>query len=251
MNDKLERPAASRSLPAMTASLLRSIPVIVTVVLIIDTVLMNFLARYTILDLPWVAVNAAIFVSWIAFLLLDIITKHFGPEAANIVSIIAAATNFFCSVVCYVICLIVKNPTLDALIGGQWSVFTASTLAFVISAVVNNYINAFIGKLFVKKPDGKTAYATRAFLSTFVSQFVDNFLFLFFAFFIFPFLPSALQVRWTMPQILVYALLCAIIELISEVIFAPIGYAVSKKWKEQNVGSEFIEKYYPKEAVQE
>ncbi len=235
----------------MTACLLKSLPITVTVLFIVDTVLMNYLARYTIVNLPWLAVNAAITVSWVSFLILDIVTKRFGPEAANILSVIAAVTNFTCSVVCAIICAVAKNPVLDNVIGGQWSVFTASTIAFIASAVMNNYLNAALAKPFEGNPDGKLAYSVRTFVSTLVSQFTDNFLFLFLAFFIFPYIPTALPVRWTMPQILVCSILCAILELVSEAIFAPIGYHVCKKWKEKKIGNAYITKYYSKELRHE
>ncbi len=240
-----------KSLPAMTADFLKALPIYVTVVFVIDTLLMNFLAGITLVNLPWIAVNAAITVSWISFIILDIVTKRFGPEAANLLSVIAAVSNTVCALICFAASKIFSNPSLDLILGGQWSVFTASTIAFILSAILNNYINALIGRLFTKDPDGKLAYVARAFISTFISQFADNFLFLFFAFFLFPMIPTALQVTWTMPQILVYAAVCAVIELLSEVIFSPLGYVVVKRWKERGVGSAFIEKYCVKETANE
>lgn len=251
MHSKETGSLEKRSLAAMTACLLKSLPIVVTILFIVDTILMNFLARYTVVNLPWLAVNAAITISWISFLILDIVTKHFGPEAANILSVIAAIVNFTCSVVCAVICAIAKNPALDSVIGGQWSVFTASTIAFVASAISNNYLNAALAKPFENNPDGKLAYSVRSFVSTLISQFTDNFLFLFLAFYIFPYIPTALPVRWTMPQILVCSILCAILELVTEAVFAPFGYFVCKKWREKNVGKTYRKKYFSKELSHE
>ncbi len=48
----------------MVAALLRSVPVAMTIIFIIAVVLMNFLARITLVSLPWLALNAGITVSW-------------------------------------------------------------------------------------------------------------------------------------------------------------------------------------------
>lgn len=235
--------SAVKDIPGMTACFLKSLPPAVTVLFILDTVAMNLLAGYSLLSLPWLALNWAITVSWVSFLILDIVTKRFGPAAANILSLIAAGTNLVCALLCFVLSKLFDNPAVDLILGGQWSVFTASTIAFVLSAILNNYLNALIGFAFRKDPDGRLAYATRSFVSTFVSQFADNFTFLFLAFFIFPMIPTALSVRWTLPQILGCSAVCALLELLSEVIFAPLGYIVVNRWKERNVGKTYIEKY--------
>ena len=235
--------SAVRSFRDQTFCLLRSLPVFITAFFIIDNLLMNVLAGFKIIDLPWLVINWAITVSWGTFMILDVVTKRFGPAAANILSVIAAIANLIAALVCFLLSKIFSNPLLDLILGGQWSVFTASTIAFIASSVLNNHLNHLIGKAFSKNPDGKAAYSARAFTSTFVSQFIDNFLFLFLAFFIFPMIPSALNVTYTVPQILSCAALFAIAELITEVIFAPVGYMTVKKWKEKGVGKEYAEKY--------
>ena len=153
-----------------------------------------------------------------------------------------------CTFVCVVIGRLFSYPALDTVVGGQWSILTASTIAYVVSALTNNYSNAAIGRLFVRRPDSKTAYAVRSYVSTIFSQILDNFLFVFLAFVVFPNLPGALPVRWTVAQCLGASLLCAVFELLTEIVFSPIGYVVVKRWKERNVGSEYNEKYNP-EAV--
>ncbi|MDY5937614.1 MAG: VUT family protein, partial [Bacilli bacterium] len=49
-----------------------------------------------------------------------------------------------------------------------------STIAFLLSAFVNNFLNYLVGKLFKKHPDGFLAYASRTYISTAIGQFVDN-----------------------------------------------------------------------------
>ena len=228
---------------AMLSAMLRSIPSAVTILFILAVITMNFLARITLVSLPWLALNAGILVSWLAFLLMDIVAKHYGARAANLLSFVAIGANLLCTLVCVIVSRAGKLPSLDMLVGGQWSILLASTIAYVISALTNNYTNVAIGRRFRKNPDGVAAYAARSFVSTFLSQIVDNFLFVFLAFVVFPNLPGALPVRWSVSQCVGASVLCAVFELISEVIFSPIGYAVVKRWNERGVGRDYLERY--------
>ncbi len=228
---------------AMLSALIKSIPAAVTALFILAVIAMNFLARITLVSLPWLALNAGILVSWLSFLLMDIVAKHYGARAANLLSLVAIAANLLCSLVCVVISRIWNYPGLDMVVGGQWSILLASTIAYVISALTNNYTNVYIGSRFRKNPDGAAAYAARSFISTFLSQIVDNFLFVFLAFVIFPYLPGALQVRWSIPQCIGASVACAVLELLSEVIFSPIGFSVSKRWQAAGVGRDYLARY--------
>ena len=229
----------------MMTTLLRSVPKAATLLFVFAVVMMNFLARYTLLSLPWLALNAGIFISWLSFLFMDIFVKNFGFRAANILSVLAIIVNLIFSLVCVILSRIFSYPSLDMVIGGQWSILIASTIAFVISAVSNNYTNIFVGKKIKRDPNSKSAFAARAFISTLLSQILDNFLFVFLAFMVMPMIPGALQVRWSLMQCIGCSVVCAFLELLSEVIFSPLGYTICKKWKEKEVGKEYIEKYYP------
>lgn len=229
----------------MLTTLLRSIPSSVTALFIFAVVTMNLLSRITLLSLPWLALNAGILISWLSFLLLDIVTKHFGAKAANMLSIVAIAVNLLCSFICVVISRVWDYPALDMVVGGQWSILLASTVAYIISALTNNYTNVFIGKKFVNDPDGKTAFAVRSFVSTFLSQILDNYIFVFLAFVMLPNIPGAFQVRWTLQQCIGCSVSCAVLELISEMIFSPLGYRIVNRWKAENVGKEYISKFGP------
>lgn len=92
------------------------------------------------------------------------------------------------------------------------------TIAFLASAVVNNRLNWIIGKWFKNHPDGKLAYATRTYVSTFVGQFFDNFLFSIIVFVICaPIFWDGFH--WTLLQCTMCALTGAVAELIMEVLF--------------------------------
>lgn len=229
----------------MMASLLRSVPTALTILFVLVVIGMNFLSRITLLSLPWLALNAGILISWLSFLFMDIVTKHYGARAANKMSILAIAANLVCILFCVIISRTVDYPALDMVVGGQWSILTASTIAYVISALTNNYSNVYIGSFFTKNPDGKAAYATRSFVSTFLSQILDNFIFVFLAFVVLPMIPSALQVHWTLAQCIGCSVICAFLEMLSEAVFSPIGYITVKRWKRDGVGREYIAEYCP------
>lgn len=243
MNHSTKEESRLRRETSQLSAMLKAIPKAVTILFILAVIAMNFLARITLVSLPWLALNAGILISWLSFLLMDIVVKHFGAKAANLLSLIAIAANLLCCLLCVIASRIWDYPELDMVVGGQWSILLASTIAYIVSALTNNYTNVFIGRRFRQNPDGAAAYAVRSFLSTFLSQVVDNFLFVFLAFWVFPYIPSALQVRWTIPQCLAASVLCAVLELVTEVIFAPVGYAVIKRWKEKEVGRDYLEKY--------
>lgn len=225
--------------------LIKSLPKNAVILFISAVVLMNLLSRITLVSLPLFALNAGILVSWISFLILDIIVKHYGALAANILSLTAISVNLICTFVCVLLGRMFDYPLLDSVVGGQWSILLASTTAFIVSSLTNNYTNIKIGRNFTENPDSKRAFAARSFISTLLSQIVDNFIFVFLAFVVLPLIPSAFQVRWTISQCLGCSVICAFIEMLTEVIFSPIGYNLLKKWKEQNVGYEYLNKYYP------
>ena len=73
--------------------LLTSIPATVVTLFVVSVVCMNLLANKTLLQLEWIALDGGILISWLSFLCMDIITKHFGPKASTMISVHAAAIN--------------------------------------------------------------------------------------------------------------------------------------------------------------
>ena len=63
--------------------LLRSIPATVVTLFVVSVITMNLLANKTLLQLEWIALDGGILISWLSFMCMDIITKHFGPKASN------------------------------------------------------------------------------------------------------------------------------------------------------------------------
>ena len=234
---------------AETRILLRSIPATVVTLFAVSVVCMNLLANKTLVQVDWIALDAGILISWLSFMCMDIITKHFGPKASTIISIHAATINLLTCLIFFVASIIPSNANdysaFDSIFGGTWFVLLGSTVAFLASAVINNTLNWAIGKSFRKNPDGKLAFAMRSYVSTFIGQFLDNFIFSIIVFVYFaPIFWNGFS--WTPLQCAMCALTGALAELIMEIVFSPIGYRITKKWKNQNVGKEYLD-YIEKE----
>ncbi len=228
--------------------LLKSVPSVLLSLFILSIVLMNLLANKSIdIPLDWLALDCGIIVSWLTFMTMDILTKHFGPKAATEISILALLINLFVCLLLFAASVIpgnwsqsftyegsenAVNGALNSTFGGAWYVVLGSSAAFAVSTVINNFLNFAIGRLFKHKPDGFIAYVCRAYVSTAIAQFADNLIF-------------ALTVGhfffgWTLIQCVTCAAAGMVAELLCELIFARLGYNICKKWKRTDVGAEYF-----------
>ena len=224
--------------------LMRSIPATVVTLFVVSVICMNLLANKTLLQLDWIALDGGILISWLSFMCMDIITKHFGPKASNRISVLAAGINLLTCMIFFVASAIPSNANdysaFDGIFGGTWFILLGSTIAFLLSAMINNMLNFMIGNCFRRSPDGKLAYAMRTYISTFVGQFLDNFIFSVIVFVFFaPIFWDGFH--WTVLQCATCALTGALAELVMEILFSPIGYRVTKIWKENAVGKEYLD----------
>ena len=233
---------------------LRSIPSPVVAAYVVAVISMNLLANKLVpLPVDFVVIDCGIFLSWMAFLTMDIVTRHFGPRAATILSAFALITNL-------VTCLIffgcsrlpgiwgesyvegseaIINSALDNTFGGAWYVLLGSSIAFFSSSVVNNLLNYAIGKKVDDKKSGKRnfgTYAVRSYVSTFIGQFVDNL--------VFALIVSHVFFDLSLAQCFFCAFTGAIVELLCEVVFSPIGYRITLNWEKDNVGKEYKDAYF-------
>ena len=227
--------------------LLRSVPFPVVTMFAVSVIMMNLLANKSIvLPVDWLALDCGIIVSWVSFLSMDIITKHFGPRAANEISVVAVVINLLCCGCFYLGGAIpgmwgeafvdgsekLINQALNKTISGSWYVLFGSTIAFIISAVVNNLLNYGIGMLFHLKSDGFAMYALRTYISTAIGQFCDNL--------VFALIVSHFFFGWTLLQCVTCSLTGMVVELLIEVIFSPIGFRICRRWKAEAVGKEYF-----------
>ncbi|RRD94607.1 VUT family protein [Clostridiales bacterium COT073_COT-073] len=224
--------------------LMRSIPATVVSLFVVSVICMNLLANKTIVQNDWIALDGGFLVSWLSFMCMDIITKYFGPRASNKVALLAAAVNVLTYFIFYIVSIIPSEAAdytaLNSILGGTWFILLGSTIAFLASAVINSFINRAVGALFVKNPDGKLAFATQAYVSTFIGQFMDNLIFSVLVFTIFaPIFWDGFH--WTILQCITCALTGAVAELLMEVLFWPFAYRTVSKWKRLGIGKEYLE----------
>ena len=226
-----------------TAILLRNVPAAVVSLFVVSVICMNLLANKTLVQTHWIALDGGVLISWLSFMCMDIITKYFGPKASNKVAILASAINVLTCTVFYIASIIPSQANdytaLNEMLGGTWFILLGSTVAFLISAGINNFLNWSIGKAFFNNPDGKLAYAASTYLSTFVGQFMDN---LIFSVIVFVFFAPIYWdgFHWTVLQCVMCALTGAVAELVMEVLFSPLGYRIVASWRKHQVGQEYL-----------
>ena len=231
--------------------LLRNIPSIVVALFFLSVVAMNLLANKELFTTDWLALDCGFTLSWISFLLMDMICKRFGAKAAMKLSIAALAVNLC---VCGIFWLLSLTPghwgeyysfldsdpavaqaanlALNRTIGGSWYVVLGSALAMLVSSAVTSLSNHLIAKHLQRNNYG--SFALRSFVSTALAQFVDNL--------IIATVVSHIFFGWTWTQVLVCSLTGALMELLCEVVFSPLGYRMARQWEEEKVGQDYIDK---------
>lgn len=234
-----------------TKDALRAIPGLVTAIFILSVVMMNLLANKSVFNAPWLAATAGIFVSWITFLCMDSVCKRFGYKAATLLNVVGMIVNLLCAIL---FMLIVKVPGiwaasyagatpeissainigLDTTFSSAWFIVIGSSLAMFVGGLVNSIMNHLVG-VKLDNQGTYTEFAFRSFISTASGQFVDNFVFAMFVSYIF--------FGWTLKQVIVCSFMMMLLELLFEVVFSPIGYKLSKNWKRDKVGQDYIDKY--------
>ncbi len=225
-----------------TKLLFYSIPAVIVALFVISVVTMNILANKTIYQNGWLAIDGGILVSWLSFLCMDIITKHFGPRASIKITFFAMLINLLTCLLFWIVSIIPAGEefaAFDSVIGGTWYILLSSTVAFLSSGILNIMLNYFIGFIFKKNPDGKLAFFTRTYVSTFVAQFVDNLIFAMLAFMVF--FPIYLGFSWNFLECVTCSILGAALELLFEIVFSPFGYMITKKWRRELVGETYIQ----------
>ena len=225
----------------------RSVPGILFAIFISSLIMMNVLANKSIdTHLSFLALDCGFIFSWVTFLVMDIVVKHFGLRAANTLTIIGLITNLFFALMMLAASFIpgewsqsyiegsegIINNALDLTFRNTWYVLLGSSIAYLVSALINNYLNHYIGKKFDKESNFR-GFAIRSYLSTFFAQFIDNLLF--------AFIVSYHFFNWTIMQCITCALAGAIAELIFEVIFSPVAFRVCKRLDENSVGKEYLD----------
>ena len=224
-------------------SLTKSVPPLIAALLVLSVVGMNLLANKSIdIGLSWLALDCGILFSWLTFLSMDVLTHCYGPKTATAMSLAALGLNLLMALLFFIAKCIpgvwgesfvegeeaVINAALDATFGGTWYIILGSSVAFAASAVLNNFLNYGIGKL-LKRETGFGSFILRSYVSTFLAQAADNL--------IFALLVSRIFFGWTTLQCVTCALTGAVLELLFEVVFSPLGYGVSRRLRQQEAAA--------------
>lgn len=215
--------------------LLRTVPPLLLSLLILSVVGMNLLANKSIdTGVDWLALDGGILFSWLTFLTMDVLTHCYGPRTSTALSFVALAMNLMMALIFFLASRIpgmwgesfvdgsetVINQALDRTFGGTWFIILGSSVAYIASSVLNNFLNYGIGRM-LRSNSGFGSFALRSYASTFLAQLADNL--------IFALLVSRMFFGWTLLQCFTCALTGAVMELLFEVVFSPLGYRMSKE----------------------
>ena len=171
--------------------LLRTVSPLMVTLMVLSIVGMNLLANKSIdTGVEWLALDGGILLSWLTFLSMDVLTQCYGPRASTMLSVVALLINLMMALIFFIASQIpgvwgesfvsgsenVINTALDNTFGGTWFIILGSSIAFMVSSVVNNFMNYGIGKALNRDMSFGT-FALRSYVSTFIGQFTDNLVF--------------------------------------------------------------------------
>lgn len=217
--------------------LLSELPTVLTSIFILSFVLMNVFAGKEIsFGFDWIALDCGIVTSWYIFLFMDIITRNFGAKATIKISCFALFFNFLVVIIFCIVAFIPGNwaqyyvfnsgdinTAINNTFISNWYIVFGSYVAFLFSSILNALLNQAIGKLFKKY--SLIEFISRSYISTLISQFVDNM--------IFALIVSMVLFGWNLTQCCVCALIGCIVESLFELVFCPLGYYISEKYRKK------------------
>lgn len=231
---------------------LRSVPSLALALITVATVLMNILANKSIINLPWLIQDAGILMSWVGFLVGDLLVKAFGSKNAIRVNLTCLGISLFISGLLAIVAIVpgdwspVFDPTINpgdigeninasvnSVMGNVWYVILGSAVASAVGLIVNGLTQGLlIKKIEAKHGDRYWGFFVASASSTMIGQILDNM--------VFAALVSVKFFGWTWHQVLVCSLCGAIVELIVEMVFSPLTYRISKNWKKNGIGTEWV-----------
>lgn len=193
------------------------------------TVIQNIFEMKTIGTESLAIVGGGILVSWITFMINDIVTEVYGKETSIKVFVIAGILNTIIVILAQLLIALPGSYEEQNIAFAQiFSNSVRTTLASLTAFYIGNYINMKV-MLTMKGDKNNEGLFGRAVVSTVLGQFTDNMLFVTIAFA--PIGLSAFEMTWV--DILTSVIGGTCIETLVESIFVPIiTIPVAKKLKE-------------------
>lgn len=242
---------------------MRSVPAMALALITIATVLMNILANKSIIEIPrlgngdyWIVQDAGIIMSWVGFLVGDLLVKNFGAKNAIRVNLTCLGISLFISAILAVAGAIPGtwsasydfdgqvNEALNATMGNVWYVILGSALAAAVGLIVNGITQGLLlKKIESKHGDKYWGFLVASAGSTMIGQFVDNF--------VFASVVSVPFFGWSWFSVFACSFFGMIIELIVELVFSPLTYKISKNWKKNHIGEYWMTEQGKLEAAKE
>jgi uncharacterized PurR-regulated membrane protein YhhQ (DUF165 family) len=246
---------------------LRAVPGMALALIVVANILMNVLANKSIIELPiqgtdsyWLIQDAGVCLSWVGFLVGDLLVKNFGAKHAVRVNLTALVISLFISLLLVIVSVIpgtwspefnfmglsflneagetievskTIGQSINQVMGNTWYVILGSALASACGLIVNNVTQDLILKNISKKHGEKYwGYLVAGGISTIAGQILDNF--------VFAAVVSVKFFGWTWLTAFMCSLDGAIFELIIEMIFNPFAYRISKNWDKNHIGVKWM-----------
>lgn len=246
---------------------LRSVPGMALALITVANILMNVLANKSIIELPfpnsdsyWLIQDAGVCLSWVGFLVGDLLVKNFGAKHAIRVNLTALVISLFVSGLLALVAIIpgtwspefnyadattaaAVKDSINSVMGNVWYVILGSALASAVGLIVNNVTQDLILNNIEKKHGNHyLGYLIAAGLSTIFGQILDNF--------VFAAVVSVNFFGWTWLTALMCSIDGAIFELIIEMLFTPLTYHISKNWDKHHIGVKWMDEEANKEIQQ-
>ena len=236
---------------------LREVPGLVLALITVSMILMNVLANKAILELPipntdtyWLIQDAGVTLSWVGFLAGDLLTKNFGAKNAIRVNLTALIISLFVSAMLALVGVIpgtwspefnyadpevakAVGDSINQVMGNVWYVILGSAAASACGIVLNTISQDLILKKIEKKHGNRYwGYLVAAAASSFIGQIIDNL--------VFAALISIHFFGWSLGSADMCSLDGAILEIVIEMLFTPLTFAISKNWDKNHIGIKWI-----------
>ena len=246
---------------------LRSVPGLVLALITVSMILMNVLANKAILELPipgtntfWLIQDAGVLLSWVGFLAGDLLTKNFGAKNAIRINLTALAISLLVSLLLALVAVVpgtwspefnfadqemakAVGDSINEVMGNVWYVVLGSAAASACGIILNNISQDFVLKKIERKRGNRYwGYLVAAAVSSFIGQIIDNL--------VFAALVSIHFFGWTWGSALMCSLDGAILEIVIEMLFTPLTFAISKNWDKNHIGVKWMSEGEPQEIAQ-